>query len=408
MLKDSNTEEKSIDIFFLLSILFRYKWFIIITTGICAVVILLYTVITAVLPPELSPLPDMYRAATLLLVDEKKSGDIMASFSWWEKNVIEGRFPINFSYGELAVRLLKSNTVIDAIAEEFSLGEYYGVDAKKNAMVRHQVLRRLVISYEEKTMILNIAYEDYNPEMAYKIANRFVGVLKEMFASINKKKGLSKKTLLEEKLSEVNTKITAMEAKVEKFQSNYGVLDVDNLAMEKSTIMANLRSQLFLKEMELKTYTQFSTIEDPVVMKLRAERNNLLKLIREMESGFSAYQDVLPAQKDLPAIATEYAHLKRDLLVQEKIYEALIREYELVKLSLEGEETLFQVIEYAELPEGKVAPHRMMICTMTTFIAFLMSTCLAFVFYWLNKHKTKFLDIINDSKQNSRKKKIGV
>ena len=199
-----------------------------------------------------------------------------------------------------------------------------------------------------------------------------------------------------------------MEAKVEEFQSNYGVLDVDNLAMEKSTIMANLRSQLFLKEMELKTYTQFSTIEDPVVMKLRAERNNLLKLIREMESGFSAYQDVLPAQKDLPAIATEYAHLKRDLLVQEKIYEALIQEYELVKLSLEGEETLFQVIEYAEIPEVKVGPHRMMICTMTTFIVFFISTFLAFVFYWLTKHKEKFLAIINDNKKNNRKKRIGV
>jgi len=408
MAENSHTEEKSIDIFFLLSILFRYKWFIIIATGICAVVVLLFTLITAVLPPEISPLPDMYRAVTLILVNDKMSGDIMAPFSWWEMNVVAGRFPINFSYGELAIKLLKSNTVVDAIAEEFSLGTYYGVNVQKGERIRHQIRMRLLISYEEKTMTLNIAYEDYNPEMAYKITNRFVGLLKEMFTTINKKRGVSKKGLLEEKLSEVNTKITELEAKVEKFQSNYGVLDVENLTVEKSTIMANLRSQLFLKEMELKTYTQFSTIEDPVVMKLRAERNNLLKLIREMESGFSAYQDVLPAQKDLPAIATEYSHLKRDLLVQEKIYEALIQEYELVKLSLEGEETIFQVIEYAEVPELKVSPHRMLICTMTTFIAFIISTLLAFIFYWLRRNKNEFLNIIKDSKKNSRKKKIRV
>ncbi len=408
MAENSHTEEKSIDIFFLLSILFRYKWFIIIATGICAVVVLLFTLITSILPPEMSPLPDMYRAVTLILVNEKMSGDIMAPFSWWEKNVVAGRFPINFSYGELAIKLLKSNTVVDAIAEEFSLGTYYGVNVQKGERIRHQIRMRLLISYEEKTMTLNIAYEDYNPEMAYKITNRFVGLLKEMFTTINKKRGVSKKGLLEEKLSEVNTKITELEAKVEKFQSNYGVLDVENLAVEKSTIMANLRSQLFLKEMELKTYTQFSTIEDPVVMKLRAERNNLLKLIREMESGFSAYQDVLPAQKDLPAIVTEYSHLKRDLLVQEKIYEALIQEYELVKLSLEGEETIFQVIEYAEVPELKVSPHRMLICTMTTFIAFIISILLAFIFYWLRRNKNEFLNIIKDSKKNSRKKKIRV
>jgi tyrosine-protein kinase Etk/Wzc len=398
MRENSQAEEKSIDIFFLLSIIFRYKWFIIIATGVCAVGVLLFTLITAILPPALNPLPDIYRAETLVLVNEKMSSDIMAPFSWWEMNVMAGRLPLNFSYGELAIKLIKSNTVIDAIAGEFSLASYYGVNTQMDERIRYQIIKRLLISYEEKTMTLALAYEDYNPEMACNITNRFVGLLKEMYASINTRKGLAKKKLLEEKLSEVNTKITEMEAKVEEFQSNYGVLDVDNLAMEKSTIMANLRSQLFLKEMELKTYAQFSTIEDPVVMKLRAERNNLLNLIREMESGFSAYQDVLPAQKDLPAIATEYSHLKRDLLVQEKIYEALIQEYELVKLSLEGEETLFQVIEYAEVPEVKVGPHRMLICTMTTFIAFIISTVLAFIFYWVRKNKDEFLNIIRKKK----------
>jgi tyrosine-protein kinase Etk/Wzc len=405
MTENSHIEEKSIDIFFLLSIIFRYRWFIVITTGGCAVVVFLFTLITAILPPEISPLPDTYRATTLLLVDEEMSGDLMATFSWWEKNVMAGKFPTSFSHGELAIKLLMSNTVIDAIAEEYALGTYYGTSAQKGARVRHQVRRRLLMKYEEKTMTLTIAYEDNNPEMAYKITNRFVEALKEMFASIGERRGRAKMNLLEEKLSDVNSKITEMEAKVEEFQSTYGVLDVDNLAVEKSTIMANLRSQLFLKEMELKTYTQFSTIEDPVVMKLRAERNNLLKLIREMESGFSAYQDVLPAQKELPAIATEYSHLKRDLLVQEKIYEALIQEYELVKLSLEGEETLFQVIEYAEIPEVKVGPHRMLICTMTTFIVFIVSTFLAFIFYWIRKNKDEFLNIINSNQENTRKKK---
>jgi tyrosine-protein kinase Etk/Wzc len=402
----SPKEEMSIDIFFLLSILFKYKWFVIIATGLVAVAVFLFTLITAVLPPEINPLPDTYRATTLLLIDEKMSRDIWAPFSWWEKSVMAGEFPSNFSHGELAIKLLKSNTVIDAIAEEYSLGTYYRLGVEKGEKVRQQIIKRLILTYDENTMTLNIAYEDHNPEMAFKIANRLVQLLKEMFFSINNKRTITKKELLEQKLTEVSSAITEMETKVEEFQSKYGVLDIESITQEKSTIMANLRSQLFLKEMELKTYSQFSTIEDPVYMRLKAERNNLLRLIREMESGYSSYQNLLPTQKDLPAIATEYSHLKRDLMVQEKIYEALIQQYALIKLSLEGEETLFQVIEYAEVPKVKVGPARMLICMMTTFIGFVINMLLVFIFYWVSKNKDKFLFIIRYGSNDNRKKKI--
>ena len=187
------------------------------------------------------------------------------------------------------------------------------------------------------------------------------------------------------------------------FQSKYGILDVQNIANEKSTMMANLRSQLYLKEMELKTYSQFSKIEDPAMMKLQAERNNLLKLIKEMENGYSRYENLLPSQKDLPEMALEYSHLQRDLLVQEKIYEALIQEYELVKLSVEGDELWFQVIEKPEVPKVKVGPHRLLICMMATMVAFIGSMALSFVFYWLTKHRDAFSRVINgENKDRNR------
>jgi tyrosine-protein kinase Etk/Wzc len=388
-------QEKSIDIFFLLSIIFRYKWFIVIVTGVSALAVLLFTLISAVLPLEINPLPDVYRAAAVLLLHEKMAGDILAPFTWWEQTVMAGKFPTNFSYGELAIKLLKSNGLIDSLADKYSLGAYYKTNEQKGEKIRHQIRRRLLLSYEEKTMTLTIMYEDNNPEMAYKITNGLVELLRETFFSINKKRSLFKKDLLETKLAEVNDKITELEGKVKDFQGKHGVLDVENIESEKSTMMANLRSQLYLKEMELKTYSQFSNIEDPAMMKLQAERNNLLRLIKEMENGYSGYEDVLPSQKDLSAMALEYAHLKRDLLVQEKIYEALTQEFELVKLSIEGEEMLFQVIENPEVPQVKVGPHRLWICAMTTVVAFLVSVVLAFVFYWVGRNKEALLRAVN-------------
>jgi len=399
----ANNEEKPIDIFFLLSIIFRYKWFIIIVTGSVAVIVLLFTALSAVLPPEISPLPDVYRSTAVLLLNEKMSSDFLAPFTWWEQGVMAGKLPTNFSYGELAIKILNSNSLIDALAEKYSLGKYYKLKVSKGEVVRHQVKMRMLLSYEEKTMTLNVMYEDHSPQMAYTIANGLVDLLKESFFSINQKRSLYRKQLLETKLAEVNDKITEVEGKIKDFQSKYGILDVQNIANEKSTMMANLRSQLYLKEMELKTYSQFSKIEDPAMMKLQAERNNLLKLIKEMENGYSRYENLLPSQKDLPEMALEYSHLQRDLLVQEKIYEALIQEYELVKLSVEGDELWFQIIEKPEVPKVKVGPYRLLICMMATMVAFIGSLVLSFVFYWLTKHRDAFSRAINgENKDRNR------
>jgi uncharacterized protein involved in exopolysaccharide biosynthesis len=143
--------------------------------------------------------------------------------------------------------------------------------------------------------------------------------------------------------------------------------------------MARLRSQLILKEMEIKTYSDFARIDDPVIKRLRAERQNLSSLISEMETGFDSYEEVLPSQQDLPKLALEFSHLKRDLLIQSKIYEILTQQYELAKLNVEGEEPVFQVLELAEAPDLKSGPSRSIIVIVTTFAAFFFSVILAFV-----------------------------
>jgi len=157
------------------------------------------------------------------------------------------------------------------------------------------------------------------------------------------------------------------------------VLSIEELATEQITMLAKLRSQLILKEVEIKTYSDFSRIEDPVIKRLKSERENLLKLIREVETGFSSYEKIMPAQKDLPELALEFIHLKRDLFVQEKIYEILIQQYELTKLSIEGEEPIFQVLELAEVPDKKSGPSRALICIVTVFLAFFFSIIAVFI-----------------------------
>ena len=86
--------------------------------------------------------------------------------------------------------------------------------------------------------------------------------------------------------------------------------------------------------------------------------------------------------------------------LQEQIYEILTQRYELAKLSIEGEEPIFQILELAEVPDRKSGPSRSIICIVTVFVAFFLSIITAFI---LNAVK----NIKNDPEKMKRLKGTG-
>jgi uncharacterized protein involved in exopolysaccharide biosynthesis len=119
-----------------------------------------------------------------------------------------------------------------------------------------------------------------------------------------------------------------------------------------------------------------------------------------MESGFKEYKDILTSHKELPQLYLEYHHLKKNLAVQEKIYEILMQQYELIKLSLEGEEPLLQVVEWAEVPTIKVGPNRFLILFYITAVTLAISVVLAFL------HRA-FMAILSDPERLKKLKGEG-
>ena len=141
--------------------------------------------------------------------------------------------------------------------------------------------------------------------------------------------------LLEAKLFDVNAEIARLEAEIQDFQTRYGILTVEQLATEQITALAQARSQLILKELEISTYAEFSRIDDPVLRRLRAERDSLRQLIDNLERGSGTLGR--PGSDQLPQLALQYARLERDMRVQTEIFRILTQQYELAKLQSDGE-----------------------------------------------------------------------
>jgi uncharacterized protein involved in exopolysaccharide biosynthesis len=375
------TMKKEITLLDLFATLLHHRVLIIVITGLAALGALAVSIISLLLPPDRNFLPTVYTPKAVLLVNDSQSGGLSSMLASSGLGNLAGLAGVSTgkSYGELAVYIAKSDTTLDALIQHFSLKQRYRIKKSPIAESRKKLLEKYNAAYNDKTGILTLSYEDYDPAFARDLVNYAVELVDKRFTVIGGNRNLTRKEQLEGKLADVQAELNRIESRIQAFQQKYGVISIEGLATEQIQIVAKVRSELILKEMEIKTYTDISSIEDPALRRLKAERDNLSKLLSELEKGFSEYEDVMPAQKDLPKLAIEYSHLQRDLLVQGKIYELLIQQYELTKLSLAGEDPIIQILELAQAPDKKSGPSRGMICIVATMAGFFLSILLAFL-----------------------------
>ena len=370
-----------------LRILISYRWLLFIITMIATFYAVIFSMISSTLPPEESPFPNQYASRAVLLMQQEEGSSLGSMFDSLGLTPPGGSRggSAGFDYAQLALRILQSPAILDVLVDEFDIVNRYDIRESIRTFSREAILVRSVFDYERNTGTITVSFESIDPVFSRNMVIRMVELLGEWFSSRGGSSRLKQKKLLEEKLSEVSADISILEVHIKDFQEKYGFLTVQELATSQTVMLGDLRSQLILKEMEIKNYTQFSKIEDPALVRLKSERNNLINQISKIEGGFTnSSGTVMPAKRDLPEIAQRYQKLTTDIEIQRKIYEALSQHYELTKLSLEST-PVFQILEDPEIPDRKSGPSRGKLCIIVTFMAFSASIILAFSLNSINK-----------------------
>jgi tyrosine-protein kinase Etk/Wzc len=365
-----------------LSILWKYRWLIIIVTVTTAVGAVGFGMASLLLPPEKSPLPNRYTANATLLV-QKGMGDSLSA-SILAALGIESPptdSAMGFETGSLLVLVLKSRTLLDKVIEEFSLVQRYGIDAQVKSRSRQLLLSKSSFTYNRATSTVTISFEEIDPEFAQAVTNRMVALLNDWFAQNIGSSNLKQTELLEEKIKEVKADVDKLEYRLKELQRKYGVLGAQDLGTSQASALAALRSQLILKEIEIKNYSTIAAIEDPKLQQLKDERQNILDLISQTQQGMT---DVLgnTSQKSLPDIQIEFNNLTVELDIQQKIYNTLSHQYEVLKLTSEPS-SAFQIMELAEVPDSKSGPSRSKIIVVAIMAALVISSAFAFLLHAL-------------------------
>ncbi len=384
------TEEKPLSeiIIKYIAILISYKGLVIIITAIAAILSVAFAFASSRLPSEESPLPNIYRAYAVLLLQQEESQGIESLFGSLGMVPGFGGRSGPFDLGQLALKVLRSPAILDTLVNEFDIIRRYGISQSTRTYSREAILNRSDFSYEKSTGTLTVGFVSIDPRFSRNMVVRMIELLEEWFSSKGGTSKLKQKRVLGEKLTEVTSEISLLEAQVQTFQEKYGVLSFKEIASSQATLLGELQSQLILKEMEIKNYTQFTTIQDPALVKLKAERENFQAQISRIERGYTSPSGtIMPAKQELPRIALAFEKLVTALNMQRKIYEALSQQYEIAKLSV-ASEPLFQTLEAPEIPDMKSGPSRSMLCAMATFMAFAAAVVLVFLINSIKKMRS--------------------
>lgn len=316
-------DDDEISLIDLFAVLLRYKVMIIVLTVLAAVGAVVFSIISLVLPPEKSPLPNQFTPKAHMLIKESSSGgglsSALASSALGSLAGLSGMTG-GASNSSLAVYLVSSNPLLDAVTDTFGIVERYKIKKYIRASSRKALKKTLSAEFDDETGVFTVSFTDIDPVFAQQVVNFVVDWLGERFDE----------------------------------------LGLDSNKIKKENLEKNIQS----------SYNE--------ILRLEREVRNLGASV---SGGMSAF--------DIPSITTGTTRIQMELGAQKEVYTQLKIQYEMLKVEMQSEQPIFQILERPEIPDQKSKPSRGKLCIIVVFAVFFLSVFFAFA-------RNAFKNIRND------------
>jgi uncharacterized protein involved in exopolysaccharide biosynthesis len=232
----------------------------------------LYSVISIVLPPEKSYLPNKYTPKALMLIDNRHSSGSLSSMlgNMGGMASLAGiSLPSGSSYSNLAVYLAGTNSLLDSIVDEFDLITRYKIEKSPKAASRERLKKSLKAGYESRSGVFTVSFTNKDPVFARDVVNYCTVFLERRFDEL----GLDKSKIEKENL-EVNIANTFQEIEQ---------LEEESRRLERSVASASLSGALPAITMDINRIALELTAKRQVYTQLKVQYE-LLKVSMASEN----------------------------------------------------------------------------------------------------------------------------
>ena len=368
--------EDGISLIDLLIVLAKHKWLIIglpLLVGICAAVYSLslppiYTATAKILPPQQG---GQSSAAAMLSQMGGMGGSTGAALGMKNPN-------------EMYVAMLKSRTVADNMIQRFGLMDAYKtaamVDARKVLGIASQ------IAAGRTDGVITIHVDDRDPKRAAELANAYIEELHKLSQTLAVTEAGQRRLFLEKQLKQAKDSLADAEVAMRKLQETTGLIKLDDQGRAIIEALAQLKTQVTAKEVELGSMRLFATESNPDLLRTQRELITLRDQLGKLEKTGSTNEfGIMMTSGKLPEAGLEYVRKFREVKYHETIFELLARQYEIAKVDESKDAPIVQVLEKAIPPERKSKPSRRNIVLASLFGAFFLTVLGAFAFEAFNK-----------------------
>jgi uncharacterized protein involved in exopolysaccharide biosynthesis len=257
-----------------------------------------------------------------------------------------------------------------------------------------QVLHGMAKVIDDRKGLISITVEHENPKLAADIANEYASALHK-FLNVNAI-SLAKRNrfFLEKQIELTRHDLKETEETLKNFQTKKKIAALDSQAEAAIRAQAELKAQIITREVQLGAIREFATKANPDVKRMEDELRELGQQLKRLEMGSRNPKDdesigAFITLSEAPTVGLQYARLKRDTLIQEKVFELLTQQFELAKIEEAKDDITFQIIDPAIPPEKRIKPKRTQNVMLAGAVSLFLGLLLVFFLEYLDKQKSR-------------------
>ena len=258
---------------------------------------------------------------------------------------------------ETYLGILSSRTIADEMIRRFNLQHLYRtrhmVDTRK-ALARHTRVEAT------RGYLIRINVDDESAERAADMANGYVDVLYGINERLALTQASQRRIFLERQVNAERDALSRAELDLKRVQESTGVIQMTAQAELTLRTVAQLRSEMVSRQLQLEELQSIATEHNEKVSELEAGIAALREQLNKAEKGANGSDTsdyFLPAGK-VPAAGLEYVRKMRDLRYHEALYETLSKQYEMARIEEAKAPPLLQVVDRAVPLDRKTWPPR--------------------------------------------------
>jgi uncharacterized protein involved in exopolysaccharide biosynthesis len=261
--------------------------------------------------------------------------------------------------GDLYAGILASRSVTGEIVRRFNLMHVYGVS--KESRAEKELENNTSVRVDSKSIIVTIGVTDKSPARARDIANAYLEILRSTNGRLALGQSSQRRLFFQEQLAKEKDNLEDAEVELKRTEEQTGLIAPVGQTESEIRTIAETQAQLAARQVELAALRQSSTEQNPNVIRLNSEIQDLQSQLADLQNGEGRGNAAAIPTAKVPQLKLDYVRKEREVKYHEALFEILAKQYEAARLDEARDAPVLQVLDPASYPDTKSQPRRLLI-----------------------------------------------